>query len=56
MQRVLDVVIAVVILAIPALAVAQTPAASLAASAHPSHYFAAVTPSSSSAPSNPPCL
>ncbi len=56
MQRIVDALIAAVILAIPALAVAQTPASSLAASAHPSHYFAAVTPSSSSAPSNPPCL
>ena len=56
MQRVLDVLIAAVILAIPALTVAQAPASSLAASAQSHHYFASITPNSSSAPSNPPCL
>ncbi len=56
MQRIVDALIAAVILAIPALAVAQTPASPLTASAHSSHYFAVLAPSSSSAPSNPPCL
>ena len=56
MQRILDALIGAVILAIPALAVAQAPASSLAASGQSHHYFVSITPNSSSAPSNPPCL
>ena len=56
MQRILDVLIAAVILAIPALAVAQAPASSLAPSVA-TYNHAILTPiASSSAPSNPPAL
>jgi len=54
MQRVLDVLIAAVILVVPALAVAQAPAATMAtASNH--HYLASslIKPDSSSAPGDP---
>lgn len=54
MQRVLDVLIAAVILAVPALAVAQAPAASVvSASSH--HYLAAslIKPNSASNPADP---
>ncbi len=54
MKRVLDVLIAAVILVIPALAVAQAPASTMAsASSH--HYLASslIKPDSSSAPGDP---
>ncbi len=56
MQRIIDVLVAAVILAIPALAVALVPASSLAPSVA-TYNHAILTPvASSSAPSNPPAL
>ena len=54
MQRVLDVFIAAAILVIPAFAIAQAPAATVA-TAQSHHYFAAITikPNSASNPADP---
>ena len=57
MQRILDVLIAAVILVIPALAIAQAPAASIAANASTHQYLAStLKPFSSSAPEAPGTL
>ena len=57
MQRILDVLIAAVILVVPALAIAQAPAASLAANSFSHQYLAStLKPCSSSAPTAPGTL
>ena len=57
MQRILDVLIAAVILVVPALAIAQAPAASLAANSSSHQYLAStLKPCASSAPTAPGTL
>ena len=56
MQRVLDVVVAAVILAIPALALAKNGVNSRPSSASGHNYFTGIAPNSSSAPGAPGTL